>query len=93
MGKPVVAARIGQVQELIAEGETGMLFEPGNTKELMTAIQKLIQDARLRRALGEKARDWVRQARTWEQNAQQVIRLAEELVAKRGSFSEEKMRA
>jgi glycosyltransferase involved in cell wall biosynthesis len=59
----------------------------------MTAIQKLIQDARLRRALGEKARDWVRQARTWEQNAQQVIRLAEELVAKRGSFSEEKMRA
>ncbi|MGH7496926.1 MAG: glycosyltransferase family 4 protein [bacterium] len=93
MGKPVIAARIGQIQEVISEDETGVLFEPGNTEELKTGLQKLIRDAQLRRALGEKARDWVRQARTWEQNAQQVIRIADELLAKRNGFSEEKKRA
>lgn len=33
-GKPVVAARIGGVPELVREGETGLLLKPGNTQEL-----------------------------------------------------------
>ena len=90
MGKPVVAARIGQVQELVSEGETGLLFEPGNTVELKAALQKLIRDEQLRHKLGEKAGAWVRQTRTWEHNAKQVIKIASTLRARRSRLPEEK---
>lgn len=39
-GKPVCAARIGGVPELVKEGENGWLFEPGNSNDL---VQKLAQ--------------------------------------------------
>ncbi|MCG3119517.1 MAG: D-inositol-3-phosphate glycosyltransferase [bacterium] len=79
MGKPVVAGRIGQVEEVIVDGETGVLFEPGNIRQLAATLLQLTNDAPLCQRLGEKARAWVRQERTWENNAQQVIASAEKL--------------
>jgi glycosyltransferase involved in cell wall biosynthesis len=83
MGKPVVAAKIGQVQELISEGRTGLLFEPGDTDGLMAALKKFVKDASLRQRLGENAKAWVLRERTWEKNAQQVTAIVRELVDKR----------
>lgn len=40
-GTPVLGARIGGIPELIAEGETGELFESGNAEELKRKIQAL----------------------------------------------------
>lgn len=37
-GKPVIASRLGVMEELIEDGETGLLFEPGNTDELSEKI-------------------------------------------------------
>ncbi|MCI0694735.1 glycosyltransferase family 4 protein [candidate division KSB1 bacterium] len=80
MGKPVVAGSIGQVEEVIADGETGLLFEPGNIGQLAAALAKLVEDSQLCRRLGEKARTWVLQERTWENNARRVIAIANELM-------------
>ena len=33
-GKPVIASRLGVIQELIQDGRTGLLFEPGNSDDL-----------------------------------------------------------
>ncbi len=82
MGKAVVAAKIGQIQEVISEGQTGLLFEPGDTDGLMAALQQFVKDARLRQRLGENAKAWVQRERTWEKNAQQVITIARELSEK-----------
>jgi glycosyltransferase involved in cell wall biosynthesis len=83
MGRPVVAGSIGQVQEIIAEGETGLLYEPGNVAQLTMALTKLARDAQLCRRLGANARTWVQKERTWENNAQQVVEIAEALIKKR----------
>jgi glycosyltransferase involved in cell wall biosynthesis len=80
MGKPVVAGSIGQVEEVIADGETGLLFEPGNISQLAAALAKLVDDSQLCRRLGEKARTWVLQERTWKNNARQVIAIANGLM-------------
>ncbi|MEK7584041.1 MAG: glycosyltransferase [Patescibacteria group bacterium] len=40
---PVVASRIGGVPELVREGETGWLFEPGNWDELRGILVSLIE--------------------------------------------------
>jgi glycosyltransferase involved in cell wall biosynthesis len=79
MSKPVVAGKIGQVEEIIKNNETGILFEPGNIRELAAALIKLTDDARLCHRLGEMARLWVLQERTWENNARQVLKIAEDL--------------
>lgn len=83
MGKPVVAGRIGQVEEIVAHGETGVLFDPGNIEQLAAALAKLAGDLPLCHRLGEKARTWVQKERTWENNARQVVAMAGELIEKR----------
>lgn len=79
MSKPVVAGKIGQVEEIIRDGETGLLFEPGNVEQLTAALARLASDAQLGRSLGARARAWVQQERTWDNNARQVVELAEEV--------------
>jgi glycosyltransferase involved in cell wall biosynthesis len=79
MGKPVVAGRIGQVEEVIADGETGALFEPGNIAQLTAVLAQLTADAPRCHGLGARARAWVQQERTWKNNARRVIEIAREL--------------
>ncbi|MDZ7342952.1 MAG: glycosyltransferase family 4 protein, partial [candidate division KSB1 bacterium] len=75
MGKPVVAGKIGQVEEVIIDGETGVLFEPGNIEQLTAVLAKLAVDAPLCRRIGEQAKAWVQQERTWDNNARQVMEI------------------
>jgi len=56
---PVVATRIGGIPEAMADGETGLLAEPGNGKDLTRKIQALLGDDTLRRRLGRQGRERV----------------------------------
>lgn len=42
--KPVIASRIGSLPELVEDGYNGLLFEPGNYKDLKDKIVKLIEE-------------------------------------------------
>ena len=53
MGRPVIASNIGGLPEIVLNGETGILFEPGSDKELSEAIIRLVKDKRLRNEMGE----------------------------------------
>ncbi|MEL6565640.1 MAG: glycosyltransferase family 4 protein [Pseudomonadota bacterium] len=55
-GAPVIATRVGAFEELVADGQTGMLIAPGSVPELQTAIATLL-DAPDTRA------DWSKAAR------------------------------
>jgi glycosyltransferase involved in cell wall biosynthesis len=44
-GIPVIASDIGGRHELVADGETGLLFEPGNARQLAEAMKTLWNDA------------------------------------------------
>lgn len=41
VGVPVIASRIGGISELVKEGETGLLVEPGNEEELTEAMNQI----------------------------------------------------
>ncbi len=56
MGRPVVAARTGGLPEVVAEGETGLLFDPGDANGLAEATAALLESPDLARRLGEAAR-------------------------------------
>jgi glycosyltransferase involved in cell wall biosynthesis len=54
-GVPVLASRIGGYSELVREGETGMLFPPGDEAALAAAVDKLAGDQN-RTGMGRRAR-------------------------------------
>ncbi|MDM7987662.1 MAG: glycosyltransferase family 4 protein [Smithella sp.] len=54
--KPVIASRLGGVPEIVEDGQTGLLFEPGNTKDLVRQISKLYENPDLCRSLGAAGR-------------------------------------
>ncbi len=56
VGLPILATDIPGNRELIVEQETGILFEPKNAIELVSKIEKMLQNKDLTEQLGENAR-------------------------------------
>lgn len=59
MQLPVVSTPVSGIPEVIENGETGLLVEPGNAGELAQAIQRLHSDPGLRSRLGTTGRNFV----------------------------------
>ena len=55
-GTPVIASRIGALAELVADGETGLLVEPGDPADLARALAHLAADPAATRRMGRAAR-------------------------------------
>ena len=72
-GVPVVAPNIGGPVDLVSQGLTGYLYQPGDTKSMVRAIDILSSDAELRRSFGLAGRKKV-EGNTWEQLSNQLIR-------------------
>lgn len=71
-GRAVVASRAGQVAEVVTDGVTGLLFEPGNVADLVGCIGRLRGNPGLGRELGRNASAALG-GRTWTHNAAKVI--------------------
>lgn len=76
---PCVASRIAVFEEVITEGETGLLVNPNSAAELKDAMIELYKNADLRKSLGENAfqeakskYDIAVTARQWEKFYQKV---------------------
>ncbi len=58
---PVVSTPVGSIDELVVDGETGLMTEPKNATALAAALSRLLEDKNLRRQLGRAARQRVEQ--------------------------------
>lgn len=56
MERPVVAARIGGVPEVVVDGQTGVLFEPENAAALADGVERLMQSPQRTAAMAATAR-------------------------------------
>ncbi len=71
--RAIVAARIGQLTELVRPGETGLLVEPGDPEALAQAIRALAADEALRNALGSTAAREARRSHRWTDRALSIM--------------------
>jgi len=62
--KPVVATRVGSVPEIVTDGITGYLVEPGNAQQIAKAIVQLLSDRHKAAAMGIAGRQHVLQHAT-----------------------------
>ena len=80
-GTPVIASRIGGVSEIIPDGATGLLVEPGDLAALRDGLEDLLADHRLRHDLGRRARELASERFTWDACALRCLEVYEALLA------------
>ena len=80
LGKPVIAARIGGISELLLEGETGMGFRSGDVQSLAGAMSEFAAYGSTRiQAMGGRAREWVEADFTAERYRERITEVYNEL--------------
>jgi hypothetical protein len=77
-----VASRLPAYEELLGDGEQGLLFEPGDAQTLAAHLGRLLGDAGLRQRLVERA-EGLRESLSWPRVADELQLLYGELAARR----------
>ena len=65
-GRPVVAAAVGGMKEIVADGETGLLAPADDPDALADALDRLLASPDQRRAMGEAGLTRARQMFNWD---------------------------
>lgn len=82
-GKPIVASRVGGIPEIISDGETGILVEPGNVKSLADGLEHVLLGKIDAKDMGARAKEMVREKFSVEKMVEEYEMLYEELVNKK----------
>jgi glycosyltransferase involved in cell wall biosynthesis len=80
-GKAVLATALGQIKELIQDGNNGMLYDPDDWQGMAIKLTVLIQDEHLRQQLGTRARDTIERGWTWDHQVERLARVLTEAAA------------
>jgi len=83
-GTPVVATRVGGLQTVVEDGESGLLVPPGDHAALAEAIEQLLMDHRLRTHLAHGARDRAEHF-TWQRVGDGIEALYDRVLAARAA--------
>ena len=81
-GKPVVASNVGGIPFVVKDGETGLLFECGNAKDLAEKILILLENKKLREKMGKAGRERAEEF-TWDKIAEQTVEVYKEILQMR----------
>jgi glycosyltransferase involved in cell wall biosynthesis len=81
-GVPVVATRSGATSELVSEGETGFLVEPGRSEitQLAAAIERISNDLELRDRMSRTAVETARRRFSVDLAVSETLRVYDELL-------------
>ncbi|MFH5804241.1 glycosyltransferase [Alienimonas sp. DA493] len=82
-GTPVIASRLGAMAEIVTDGETGVLFPPGDAAALAAAVDALQSDPPRRRRLGAAARGAYEAGFTADRNYELLRAIYERALARR----------
>lgn len=80
--KPVIGCRAGGMSEVIEEGVTGLLAEPGDVASLVSEISALLEDGTKRREFGRAGRQRYLQLYTREALIERTIKFYRETVSR-----------
>lgn len=79
-GLPVIASRIGALAEIVRDGETGLLFEPGNAEDLAAKMAWAQANPDALRRMGANARLEYERLYTPERNYQMLMQIYQDAI-------------
>jgi glycosyltransferase involved in cell wall biosynthesis len=80
LGKPVAGARVGVIPELVADGKTGWLVDPGHPPSLASALRAAMRDPASAGRLGSAGAALIRTRFRCERQAREMLDLYREIV-------------
>jgi glycosyltransferase involved in cell wall biosynthesis len=86
-GKPVVAASIGGLREIIEDGVTGLLCIPGDSMSLASSIARLLADPGLAESIAREAERNARARFSIERYASDIVDVVCRIINRRPSQS------
>ena len=75
VGLPLISTQVGAIDEIVREGQTGLLVPVGDVTSLTDALRRLADDPSLRHRLGDEARRVVRAEFDAAANARRLVDL------------------
>lgn len=73
MGKPVVTTDVGAIPGVVLNGETGLVVQRRNSRQLAESILSLLSDERLSARMGELGQKIVRARYSWDSVARKIL--------------------
>jgi len=73
MGRPIVASAVGQIAQVLRDGDSALLVPPDDPAALSAAILRVVDDPCLRQRLGAAARLDAERHFTWQQHAARLL--------------------
>ncbi len=80
-GRAIIASRIGQVEELLTEGETALTVPPGDVPALAEAMLRLAADPSHAARLGARAAEIAHRRHGWDERIGRIVTIARGLGA------------
>ena len=81
-GTPVVASRLGAMSELVKDGLTGALFEPGDADDLILKVRQLMANRDALATMRKVARREYEQNYTARANYEQLMQIYEQAISR-----------
>lgn len=78
-GTPVICSRLGGLPEIVEDGVTGFLVEPGNVEELRERLDEMLRNPVLAQQMGRRARESVVERFTWDACARRCLAAYQEM--------------
>ncbi|MEM4312973.1 MAG: glycosyltransferase family 4 protein [Thermoplasmata archaeon] len=73
--KPVIASRLGAMADIVKDGKTGLLFEPGNAEDMANKVKLLWKDCDNLERMGQNARREYEEKYTPEKNYEMMMNI------------------
>jgi glycosyltransferase involved in cell wall biosynthesis len=87
-GLPVIASRLGAMQELVEHGRTGLLFRAGDVDDLARTMELAFEQPEYMIRLGDQARAEYEAKYTAAANYRQLTEIYRQVIAKRSQVRE-----
>jgi glycosyltransferase involved in cell wall biosynthesis len=84
--RPVVASSVGGIPEVVVPGKTGLLVPPADPRALADALNCILRDRAMARAMGLAGRRRVEEHFSWTSIAAKTRRMYEELLKQKGKL-------
>ena len=79
-GVPVIASRIGSIQEIVKDGETGLMFTPGDAGELHRKVEWAWTHEEELQRMGREARKEYERKYSPVQNYKMLMEIYENVI-------------
>jgi glycosyltransferase involved in cell wall biosynthesis len=73
MGKPIVASALEQIADVLEDGRTAILVEPGDVDDLVRGLKTAIDSPSLRAEMGAAARAEAVSRHTWREHTRRIV--------------------